>query len=263
MSAEPARRHLALVDAATGEVVESRELQALQAENEKLHGDLKAAERDLRAKRRRIGELERDRARERLEHPQRDLILRVLRYWHRKCKAGDRRIHAYSPDRFDAVAALVEMERIVRDEGVRGKRRREWVYEFEHFKAAVDGAAFDAYEMQRKNGSVVRYDDATLVFRSAAKMDEFIARCPYEVRPILPARPSPDEVASGAAKCENPAGFQPPSAVQPGEGKQEGSTHGTNALGEGAGRVPLRVEGFGAQLRGRLGDRGPRLPPAI
>lgn len=190
MSAQPApSRHLHLVDE-TGEVVPSSKLADMQAELEKLRGDFANAEKDLKVKRRQIAELQRDKARERMEHPQRDLVVRVLRYWHRRCRGGSARVNPLSADRFDAVAALAEMEQLVVEEGKR-KRRRDWLYEFEHFKAAIDGCAFEHYSVKRKNGTEQHFDDAELIFRSASKMDEFIQRCPYPVVPILPARRRP------------------------------------------------------------------------
>lgn len=156
-----------------GEVVTP---EALVAEIEKLRTDLKMAQRDVRTKNRRISELERDRVRERLEHPDRELILRVCSYWHRKCRGGDPRVKPDTPDRFDAVAALVEMEHIVKDE--QGRRRRERVYPPEAFKEAIDGARFDHFAKPRKNGSMQHYDDLELICRSAARFDEFRARAP-------------------------------------------------------------------------------------
>lgn len=191
----PARRHLQLVDGDTGEVVESRELAALQAALEKAQADLKNAEKDLRAKRRIITQLQEDKARERLEHPQRDLIRGICKYWHQVCRPEDyegrRRIVSDSPDRFDAVAALVEMERIVRDEGVKGKRRREWVYEREHFAAAINGAAFDPFVTVHKNGKQERHNDLSQICKDVTRFERAIAKCPYEVTPILPARAAP------------------------------------------------------------------------
>jgi hypothetical protein len=175
VSAQPAR-HLHVVSDRVaddnGEVVSP---EALVAEIEKLRVDLKMAQRDVKSKNRRISELERDKVAERLKHPDRELILRICKYWHRKCRGGDPRVKPDSPDRFDAVAALVEMEHIVADGG---RKRRERVYPPEAFKEAIDGAAFDHFVKARKNGSEQHYDDLELIARSAAKFDEFRARAP-------------------------------------------------------------------------------------
>lgn len=202
MSAQPAP-HLRLVNTETGEFVPSQKLEELMAELAKVRGDFKNAERDLKIKRRQLTELQRDKARERLEHPQHELIERICKYWHRRCRHGDVKVNPMSPARFDAVAGLVEMEMLVAVEGKR-RRRREWRYEMEDFKAAIDGADFDHYAKKRKNGTEQHFDDLELICRDSKQFEEFRARCPHPVVPILPARPRPGmrgaiEAAAGPA----------------------------------------------------------------
>lgn len=172
-----AKRHLRVVEVndGTGEIEGTVDVEALVARVEKLEHDRRALEKDIRAKRRRITELERDKAQERLEHPQRDLIVRIANYWHRKCRGGDAKVNPLSVVRFDAVAALVEMTVIVADE--KGKRH-EPRYRPEDFKQAIDGAAFDHYAKQRKNGSWQHFDDLELVCRDSKQFEEFRARAP-------------------------------------------------------------------------------------
>jgi hypothetical protein len=148
----------------------------LLAELEQTRIDLKMAKRDVQSKNRRIADLERDRERERLEHPDRELILRVCDYWHRRCRGGDRRVKPDSPERFDAVAGLVVLEHIVTDE--HGRKTKERVYEPEAFKEAIDGAYFDHFQRPRKNGTIQHFDDLELICRSAAKFEEFRSRVP-------------------------------------------------------------------------------------
>jgi hypothetical protein len=204
VSAQPSR-HLALVELNDGgEIVgrvESDALQRLEQDLEKAKLDLKMAQRDVKAKNRRIAELERQKARERLEHPRYSDAVRVAKYWWLKCRAGNTRINYKTPDRLDAVLALMEIEEIVVDADTK-KRRREPHYAMEHFKAAIDGAAFDHFVKARKNGSEQHYDDLELICRTAAKFDEFVARCPYELVPLAPTREkahTPDRVPSSEA----------------------------------------------------------------
>jgi hypothetical protein len=173
-------RHLTVVPGGitddNGEIVPPHRL---LAEIEKLQTDLQMAQRDVKTKNRRIAELERDKAAERLNHPQRELILRVCRYWHAKCRRGDPRVKPDTPHRFDAVAALVDLEELIplaeRDpDGPKFRR----VYGPEAFKEAIDGAAYDPFCKRRKNGTVARYDDLETICKSAAKLDEFRARRP-------------------------------------------------------------------------------------
>jgi hypothetical protein len=176
--------HLRLirVDDDTGEVepVESRELEAMEAELNKLRVDVKMAQRDVRSKNRRIAELERDKVRERLEHPDREFIKRVCKYWHRKSRKGNNRIDPLAPHRFDAVAALAEMEKIVIVE-VDGRRRRErrWRYEAEVFKAAIDGNEFDPFESTHKNGKVDRHNDLEQTCRDVTRFERAAEKAPY------------------------------------------------------------------------------------
>ena len=112
MSAKPAR-HLALVDTNTGEVVESRELAAMQAELDELKTKFKMAQRDVAAKNLRIANLEADHARRRLEHERYGDACRVAKYWWRKCRGESRRVHYLSADRLDAVLALMDQKELV------------------------------------------------------------------------------------------------------------------------------------------------------
>lgn len=189
MSAEPARSHLRLirVDDDTGEArpVESQALEELEAELVKLRGDRKNLERDLRMYRRRAAELERDRIRERLEHPDREFIKRVCVYWHRRCRTkdydGPRRIDPLAPNRFDAVAALAEMERIetYEDRNGRTRRRRTWRYTAEVFKAAIDGGEFDPFETTHRNGKVERHNDLAQLCKDTTRFERAAEKAPY------------------------------------------------------------------------------------
>jgi hypothetical protein len=173
-------RHLHVVPGGitddNGEVIPPHRL---LAEIEKLQTDLSMAQRDVKTKNRRIAELERDKAAERMNHPDRPLILRVCRYWHLKCRAGSNRVKPDSPHRYDAVAALVELEELIPvEERERGGPKTRRVYGPDAFKQAIDGAAYDPFRKQRKNGSWVTYDDLETICRTAGKFDEFRARAP-------------------------------------------------------------------------------------
>ncbi len=54
-------------------------------------------------------------------------------------------------------------------------------------RRAIDGAAFDAYETTRKNGTVKRHDGWELIFR-VDKFEEFANRAPYHL-------PKPEDLA--------------------------------------------------------------------
>jgi hypothetical protein len=265
MSAEPAS-HLRLVrvDDETGEVehVESRALEQLEAELEKLRGDLKNAERDLRAKRRRISELERDKVRERLDHPDREFIVRVCKYWHKRCRRGSNRIDPLAPNRFDAVAALAEMEEIVMVE-VDGRRRRErrWRYSAEQFKAAIDGGEYDPFETTHKNGRLERHNDLAQICKDVTRFERFVSKAPYEVQPLAGfTRLSPVEVARAREKRDDERReFHPPllSAARHGGSYVHtwpgpGHAQLPQAVGAAHGVSPRRLESGGLLVWSRV-----------
>lgn len=175
MSAQPAR-HLHLVDGVfhddNGEVV-TEEVAKLLDQIEKLTMDLKMAQRDVKAKNRRIATLEADAVRERLDYSRRVEVERVFKYWQRRC--GHEKA-ALTPLRFDAIRGILEQQLIEVDEG--GKKRRRLAYRIEDFKTAIDGCALDHYVKERKNGSVQHFDDIEWVCRDGKNFEECLARAP-------------------------------------------------------------------------------------
>jgi hypothetical protein len=172
------------VDNYSGEV-EGVDVKQLVAEVEKLRVDLKMAQRDVKAKNRRISELERNKAQERLDYERRADVERIATYWHRKCRPDDfaretPRVNPMSPERFDAVRGILDQERLVPVEGQR-RARREPTYSLEECKAAIDGAAFDHFSKQRRNGSWEHFDDLELIFRSGKHFEGFRDKAPRRV----------------------------------------------------------------------------------
>lgn len=255
MSARPAR-HLQLVDTNTGEIVESQELGAMQHELEELRTKFKMAQRDVAAKNLRIANLEADKARERLDYERYEDVKRIATYWHRKCRAGSKRVNPMSPDRFDAVRGILEQQEIVYVE-VPGRKKpaRKYVpkYSMAECKAAVDGAHFDHYVSKRRNGSEQHYDDLELIFRSGAKFEEFRDRCPYDWKALdLTGR---NAHTSGQVPSHGPVGSTGRSS--------EGFRYGSSCVGARHCRVP---DGFEAVrplfVRHVLADRGAGEPAA-
>lgn len=188
MAALPERKlHLVgqdLVDE-NGEIVPP-EVGRLREQLEALKVDKKMLRRDITTKNRVINELQRNKVEERLNYERRAEIERIGVYWHRKCRAEDyakpvHKVQPMTPDRFDAVRAILEIERIVIEvDEVTGrtKKRREPFYSPEDFKRAIDGAAFDPFRTKRKNGTWQTHDDLELICRSSKHFDEFIAKAP-------------------------------------------------------------------------------------
>lgn len=196
MAAQPAPiLHLvgdALVNE-NGEII-PKEIAKLLEEIAALKVDKKMLRRDITVKNRKIAELERDVIEERLNYPRRGEIERVGVYWHRKCRPEDwarpvRKVQPLAPVRFDAVRGILEIERLIIDvdpETGKTKKRREPFYTAEDFKTAIDGAAFDPFRTQRKNGSWQTHNDLELICRSAKHFDEFIAKAPVRAPVVAP-----------------------------------------------------------------------------
>lgn len=172
---EPAR-HLRAVDENTGEVFATPREAELQALVDKLTQDRKNLEKDLRAKRRKITELERDLVREREVYPDREKILRIHSYWNRRMGHDQ----ALTADRFDAVRGMLEELKLVR---VEGKSRAQKVPAFSYpddFKRAIDGGWFDPFVTKQKNGREKRHNDLALICRDGKTFQSFIDRAPLQ-----------------------------------------------------------------------------------
>jgi hypothetical protein len=265
VSAQPAR-HLALVELDDGGEIVGRvtsdALKTLEADLEKAKVDLKMAQRDVKSKNRRIAELERQKSRERLEHPRYSDAVRVAKYWWLKCRAGDKRVNYKTPDRLDAVLALMEIEEIVVDADTK-KKRREPHYSMEAFKAAVDGAHFDHFVKARKNGSEQHYDDLELICRSAAKFDEFVARSPFGQPPLAQARVeahNPLRVPSAEASL---ASGRSSEVNWPYEPIRRSGSHRCSDRAEARGMPRLRPRVFGGAQEVSAWVDGPARPSAV
>lgn len=271
MSAAPAR-HLALVELDDqGEVigrVESEALQTLEAKAEKLATDFKLAEKDLARQRRVIAELTRDKTRERIDHPDREFIVRVCKYWARKCRPKATRLDPLAPNRFDAVAALAEMQgfEMVEVDG-RMKRVRCWRYSAEMFKAAIDGGAFDAYTPLHKNGKPNPQNDLEQLCRDVTRFERYIEKAPYVLGTfaggdlVVPAvagfeRLGPKEVAAGLGtrKDSSRVPSRGPAQAAPGIGGSHAGLEPGHSCQAG------RVEGRPVSVRARLAQGAGGLP---
>lgn len=95
-------------------------------------------------------------------YPRRDEVLSIFGEWQEVCGHKNARL---TPDRFDCLRALLDVTKPA-------------AYPREFFSAAIAGAAFDAYTASRKNGSVKRFDELTLIFRDGAHAEDFAKRAP-------------------------------------------------------------------------------------
>lgn len=127
-----------------------------------LTGTVEDLERDMRRARHRerllLSRLEEDRA----DYPRFDEVFTIFDEWRAVCSHGRARL---TDDRFDAVRRMLEVT-------------KPEPYPREAFTRAFEGAAFDPYRRQRKNGTWQRFDDIALICRSGQHMEEFIRRAP-------------------------------------------------------------------------------------
>ena len=263
MSPQPAR-HLKLVeidDNGEFKFLDSKELGKLQHELEELRTKFKMAQRDVAAKNLRIARMEADKARERLDYERYADVERIARYWHRKCRpedfAKDRpRLNPMSPERFDAIRGILDQQQIVMVE-VPGRKRpvREYrpMYSLEECKAAVDGAAFDHFVKQRKNGSEQHYDDLELIFRDSKHFEEFRDRSPIPPKPV----------AERPVTCDNFDQGSKPTASPGGNGIKEGSHGQRSSVGAASHGIVVRLEAGRSHLCGGVEARHPGQPAAL
>ena len=94
----------------------------------------------------------------------RDEVESIFAEWQEKC--GHKRARL-SSDRFNAIRGLLEVS-------------EPEPYPRGAFTAAIEGAAYDHFTVQRKNGDIKRFDDISLICRDGAHFEDFIQRRPKE-----------------------------------------------------------------------------------
>lgn len=114
-------------------------------------------QRDIRGWAARYAELKRDRQGEAEEHDLYDDAHDIFKFWRSVCHHPKSRFDA---QRFELIRPHLEKHG--------GRLCRQ----------AIEGAAFDPFITQRKNGSAKRHDGWELIFRDAGKFEEFVNRAP-------------------------------------------------------------------------------------
>lgn len=158
MSATP-HRHLVVVDQNTGEQLGDLGDQGVEGcpGCAELADVVAGLQRDIRGWTTRYRNLERDRNAEARKHAAWPKAVEAFNHWRTACNHPR---SSFDPDRFWLVQPFVERHGL------------------DLVKRAIDGAAFDPFTKPRKNGSVKRFDDWELIFRSAGKFEEFCNRAP-------------------------------------------------------------------------------------
>lgn len=147
--------HIQVIDTTTGEVLEDHPRCA------RLEDQIEGLQRDIRGWAARYAELKRDKVIEAKQHPRYDDVEAVFREWKRVCN------HPRSPftaDRFWLALPFIENPKY----GVKMAMR------------AVAGAAHDAYEVRRKNGTPRVFNEWERIFKNAGSFEEFCCKAPIE-----------------------------------------------------------------------------------
>jgi hypothetical protein len=148
---------LKLIDGASGEVVAGDD-SSLMARIEELERELQDAERDLRAKRRLITKLQKDKERERQNFEQREVVFKLFEFWQQRCQKPRSQCTA---DRFDALRKALESG-----------------YTPRQVALAIAGAAYDPFVTKAKNGREIKHNDLELICRDGKHLESFANKAP-------------------------------------------------------------------------------------
>jgi hypothetical protein len=124
------------------------------------------AEKEVRAWRVRYANLKREVDGEFRDHELWPQAVKLFEFWKERCKHPRSK---FTPERFEQILPHL------RDEGP------------EICERAIEGAAFDPYTTQARNGSTIRHDSWSLIWRNREKVESFANRAPYHL-------PSPERV---------------------------------------------------------------------
>jgi hypothetical protein len=150
---EASRAPLRLVNADTGELHDPGECRECKHKDDVIAG----LERDIRGWAARYAELKRDLTTQARQHPMYEDVKALFAHWTRACRHPRSQ---FTADRFWLMQPFFE-------------RHGEAMC-----KRAIAGAAFDPMTKQRKNGSIQRFDDISLIFRSESHFESFVNRAP-------------------------------------------------------------------------------------
>lgn len=147
----------------TGEVLPELECAECQRKTDEIAG----LERDIRAWARRYADLKRDRTADAKAHDMWPVGHRVFAAWRRQCRHPR---SVFTADRFWLIEPFL----------TNGKYGKTAENREQLCMRAVAGAAYDAFEVKRKNGSVKRFDEFDRIFETAGKFEEFANKAPRD-----------------------------------------------------------------------------------
>jgi hypothetical protein len=157
MNAQP---NLRLVNTETGEVqTECPDCKRLRQELQQADDVISGLQRDIRGWTIRFEELKRDRMKAAKHHEHYSEVEIAFREWQRHCNHPK---SPYTADRFWLALPFYENPK----------------YGLKMMIRAVKGAAYDPFEVRRKNGTMKRFDEWERIFKDAGSFEDFCNRAP-------------------------------------------------------------------------------------
>lgn len=183
--------HRVSFDSSTGEVCPNCHV---------LHRDIDGLEADLKLKNRKIASLEEDRERKAQRSEFWDVAMQLFHHYQAVC---NKRRSPWSEKRFWEIEPHLRAAKF----GPRVCQR------------AIDGAAYESWVSQRRNGTLKWHVDWVKIFESPSNVEDRANRAPkgwslaysIEMRSWPPQTPGPEDVQSFWG-IRPPAGWAPPSA---------------------------------------------------
>jgi hypothetical protein len=174
MSANP-KPSLVLIDSEDGTIkAPCKRCPDLEKDNERLEDVINGLQRDIRGWAARFEELKRDKTQAAKHHEHYHEVEIAFREWQRAC---NHKRSPYTADRFWIALPFYENPK----------------YGLKMMLRAVKGAAYDPFEVTRKNGSKKRFDEWERIFASAGNFEDFCNRAPRPEGEVPPSSPATDK----------------------------------------------------------------------
>jgi hypothetical protein len=145
--------HIQVVDTRTGEMLEEHPLCKV------LEDQIAGLQRDVRGWAARYAELKRDKSQAAKQHPLYPDAEIAFKHWQAAC---NHKRSQFTADRFWLVQPFLDNPK----------------YGLKIVMQAIEGAAFDAYEVRRKNGSTKRFDEWERIFANTGSIEDYANRAP-------------------------------------------------------------------------------------
>lgn len=137
-----------------GEVIST-----LERFTQPLEDQINGLQRDIRGWASRYEELKRDKVTAMKQHPRYREAEECFGEWKKRCK---HKRSQFTVDRFELVLPFLENDK----------------YGMRTIVKAIEGAAYDPFEVTRRNGTIKRFDEWERIFAGAGSVEDFANRAP-------------------------------------------------------------------------------------